>query len=144
MIMITRVDMTTHDILRPVQWACSVWRRAQAATQHRGPHCCRDCIICRLFGCVAQWCPLFTTITPARAALVAHFLTLPTFFLYRYFVTLLAFLLIYCTMYGVLSMYKSLGICNPVTSRHIRSSPGTWLVPFYVSLYSTLYSSWII
>lgn len=144
MIMITRVDMTTHDILRLVQWACSPWRCAQAATQDREPHCCRDCIICRLFGCAAQWCPLFTTITPARAALVARSRTLPTFFLYRYFVTLLAFLLIYCTMYGMLSVYKALEICSPVSSRRTHSSRGTWLVPLYLSLYSALYSSWII
>jgi hypothetical protein len=141
--MITRVDMTTHDILRHVQWACSLMTYTGCDPAQR-THCCRDRIICRLFGCAAQWCPLFTTITPARAELVAHSVTLPTFFLYRYFVSLLAFLLIYCTMYGMLSVYKSLEICSALSSRHIRSSPGTWLVPLYVSLYSTLYSSRII
>ena len=67
-----------------------------------------------------------------------------TYFLYRYFVTLLAFLLIYCTMYGMLSVYKPLKFCSPANSRNIRSSTGTWLVPLNASLYCTLYSTYLI
>jgi hypothetical protein len=87
--MMTCGDMRKCDILRPVQWACSLVTSCTGCFPAQRTHCCRDCIICRLLGCAAaQWCPLFTTITPARAALHAHS---PSIFSLSLFVTLLVF-----------------------------------------------------
>ena len=96
--------MTPYDLCSG-HVVCDVVHRL--ASQHRGPTVVATVLSVDCKGVphsAAQCCPLFTTITPARAALGAHTLTLLTYFLYRYFVTLLAFLLIYCTMYGMLSV----------------------------------------